>query len=166
MHTGTYIRTHTRRAYRYICTHKKGIQVHTYVHTQEGYTQYLRTSTTTHAFIPLIGVPWEACTRSWSGSSPGWGHCRHSPSCHRISYSVVFSPEVVPYPLYFLACEVCQLTTAQGEATHKLVLSDDSTPQLVVVLEELRGANLILVNNVLDPSKYILNRGDRRVLWE
>ena len=83
-----------------------------------------------------------------------------------VPYSAVFSPEVVRYPLYFLACEVCQLTTAQGEATHKLVLSDDSTPQLVMVLEELRGANLILVNNVLDPSKYILNRGDRRVLWE
>ena len=83
-----------------------------------------------------------------------------------VPYSAVFGPKVVRYPLYFLAGEVCQLTTAQGETTHKLVLSDDSTPQLVVVLEELCGANPILVHNILYPSKYILNRGDRRVLWE
>ena len=51
--------THTRRAYRYIHTHTRRVYRYIHTHTQEGYTQYLRTSTTTHAFIPLIGVPWE-----------------------------------------------------------------------------------------------------------
>ena len=65
MYTNSYVRTYTCK----------------YVRTC---MQYVRTSPTTHAFLPLIGVLWEACTHSWSGSSPGWGHCRRSPSYHRI----------------------------------------------------------------------------------
>ena len=66
-------------------------------------------------------------------------------------------PEMFDHLLNLLSVEVSQLSTAQREATHKLVLCDYTTSKLVVVFEELRGPDAILVYHVPDFGKYLIH---------
>ena len=71
---------------------------------------------------------------------------------------VLTRPELLHNPLYLLSVEVGQLSAAQRQTTHKLVLCDDTTSKLVVVFEELCGPNAILVHHVPDFGKYLIQR--------
>ena len=65
-------------------------------------------------------------------------------------------PELFHNLLHLLSAEVGQLSTAQRETTHKLVLCDDTTSKLVMVSEELCRANAILVYHIPDFGKYLI----------